>query len=245
MKRLLVPPERIGDGKARIRGESLHYLSRVLRVRVGEPLEIFDGRGAAWSGVLASIDAEEAIVGLQGEPRRATRPAITLAQGLAKGDKLDLVVQKATELGVTRFAPLRLERCVVQLDPAKGADRARRWRRIGEEAARQCGRADVPAVDEPATLRDFLDAAHQRGERIAVLWEEQDPGVRLGPWLEANAGEPLALIVGPEGGLTSAEVDLARSRGAEVLSLGTQVLRTETVGLAVLSIALHLAGELG
>jgi len=138
-----------------------------------------------------------------------------------------------------------VERCVVQLDAAKGAERARRWRKIAEEAARQSGRADVPEVDEPASLDAFLDAAVARGERLAVLWEEQDPGVRMGPWLQASAGEPIALVVGPEGGLTAAEVEAVQARGGAVLSLGTRILRTETVGLAVLSIALHLAGELG
>ena len=245
MNRILVPADRIEGGVARVTGEALHHLSRVLRLGVGDAVEVFNGGGTAWEGEVTSLAAEEATIRL-GERRTQQRlPRITLAQGLAKGDKLDLVVQKATELGVSRIAPLRLERCVVHLDTAKGADRARRWRKIAEEAARQSGRADVPEVDEPASLDAFLDAAVARGERLAVLWEEQDPGVRMGPWLQASAGEPIALVVGPEGGLTAAEVEAVQARGGAVLSLGTRILRTETVGLAVLSIALHLAGELG
>lgn len=245
MSRLLVPGERIEGDAATVTGEALHYLSRVLRLGVGDAVEVFDGEGTAWDGVVAAVSADEATIRLGDRRTQPRLPQITLAQGLAKGDKLDLVVQKATELGVSRIAPLRLERCVVHLDAAKGADRARRWRKIAEEAARQCGRMDVPEVDEPASLDAFLDAAQARGERIAVLWEEQDPGVRLGPWLRASSGEPIALVVGPEGGLTAAEIEAVRARGGEVLSLGARILRTETVGLAVLSIALHLAGELG
>jgi len=245
VNRILVPRARIEGDLARVAGEALHHLSRVLRLRVGDAVEVFDGEGSAWTGEVASLSAEEATIRLGGVRTQPPLPRITLAQGLAKGDKLDLVVQKATELGVSRIAPLRLERCVVHLDAAKGADRARRWRRIAEEAARQCGRMDVPAVEEPASLGEFLEAARARGDRIAVLWEEQDPSVRMGPWLQAHAGEPIALIVGPEGGLEREEVEAVRAAGGAVLSLGTRVLRTETVGLAVLSIALHLAGELG
>lgn len=245
MNRLLVPPERIAEGVATVEGEALHYLSKVLRLGPGDPVEVFDGRGAAWDAEVRTISPDVATIRL-GAPRETARPPrITLAQGLAKGDKLDLVVQKATELGASRIAPLRLERCVVQLDAAKGAERARRWRKIAEEAARQCGRADVPEVDEPSALDAFLDAAQSRGERIAVLWEEQDTSARLGAWLQAVQGDPVALVIGPEGGLTAAEVERVRARGGAVLSLGTRILRTETVGLAVLSIALHLAGDLG
>lgn len=245
MNRLLVPSARIEGDVATVSGESLHYLSRVLRLAVGDAVEVFDGEGSAWDGTVATVSPEEATIRLGDRRTQPELPRITLAQGLAKGDKLDLVVQKATELGVSRIAPLRLERCVVQLDASRGADRARRWRKIAEEAARQSGRMDVPAVEEPASLDAFLDAAQARGDRIAVLWEEQDPGVRMGPWLQAHPDQPIALIVGPEGGLTPAEVEAIRRRGGEVLSLGTRILRTETVGLAVLSIALHLAGDLG
>ncbi len=226
-------------------GDALHYVARVLRLKVGDPVEVFDGAGRAWNGVVDSLSDTAASLRL-GAPRELPKsPAITLAQGLAKGDKLDQVVQKSTELGVGRIVPLQLERCIVQLDGKKGADRARRWRKIAEEASRQSGRADVPEVDEPMSLPAFLEVAAGRGERVALLYEEQDESARLGPWLAAHLSEPVALIIGPEGGLSPAEVELARTAGAAILSLGTRILRTETVGPATLSIALHLAGELG
>lgn len=244
MRRLLVPPDRIADGRARIEGDALHYLVRVLRLKAGDELEVFDGAGHAWQARIASIDDDAAVVEL-GEARAvAPAPRITLAQGLAKGDKVDLVVQKATELGAARIAPLQLERCVVRLEGAKAAERTRRWRRIAEEAARQCGRADVPEVDEPAGLRAFLDAAAARGEKVAVLWEEEG-SARLGPWVAAHLGEPMALVIGPEGGLTAAEVGAIRAAGGAVVGLGPRILRTETAGFAALAVAMHLAGELG
>lgn len=191
------------------------------------------------------MESDEASIALLGAPRLSSLPRVTLAQGLAKGDKLDLVVQKATELGVSRIAPLQLDRCVVQLDRAKGEARATRWRRIAEEASRQSGSAEVPRVDEPSSLREFLQAARARGERVALLYEEQDQDVRLGEWLRAQAGEPIALIVGPEGGISPAEVEAVREAGGAVLSLGPKILRTETVGIAALAIVLHLSGDLG
>lgn len=244
MRRLLVPPEGIAGGVAVVEGDALHYLARVLRLEVGDELEVFDGSGAAWSGRIAALDESAARIELGERREAAAAPRITLAQGLAKGDKLDLVVQKATELGAARFVPLALDRCVVKLDAGKGAERSRRWRRIAEEAARQCGRTDVPAVEEPATLDAFLEGARSRGEAVAVLWEEER-GERLGTWLAGRLGEPVALIIGPEGGLSAAEVDRVRAAGGASVGLGPRILRTETAGLAALAVAMHLAGELG
>ncbi|WP_373046423.1 16S rRNA (uracil(1498)-N(3))-methyltransferase [Vulgatibacter sp.] len=244
MRRLLVPPEQIAAGSAVVQGDALHYLLRVLRLGVGDELEVFDGSGKVYPARIVQVGDDAATLSLGEGHERARAPRITLAQGLAKGDKLDLVVQKATELGAARIAPLQLERCVVRLDAVKGADRAKRWRRIAEEAARQCGRADVPAVDEPSGLQAFLAAAASRGEKVAVLWEEEGI-VRLGAWSAAHLGEPLALVIGPEGGLTAAEVETVRAAGGAVVGLGPRILRTETAGLAALAVVLHLAGELG
>ncbi len=244
MRRLLVPPSQIEADRAHIAGDALHYLARVLRLGPGDELEVFDGAGRVFAARLASLDEDEAIVELGPAREAPVAPRITLAQGIAKGDKMDLVVQKATELGVARVVPLQLERCVVRLDAARGADRAKRWQRIADEAARQSGRADVPAIDAPASLERFLADAASRGEQAAVLWEEEG-SARLGPWIASHLGEPMALVIGPEGGLSAAEVETIRGAGGMVVGLGPRILRTETAGLAALSVAMHLAGELG
>ena len=147
-RRVHLPPERIGPARAELTEEARHYLRDVLRLAPGAPVELFDGRGGAWE---ATIEPGFAALAL-GARREALAagPAITLLFALAKGEKNDLVVQKATELGVARLCPWSAERSVVKLDAAKGRERAERWRRIAEEAARQCGRADVPEVEAPA-----------------------------------------------------------------------------------------------
>lgn len=244
MRRLLVPRAQIGADQAVVEGDALHYLARVLRLEVGDALEIFDGEGRAWEGRIDALETERAIVRLGAERSVPTAPPITLAQGLAKGDKLDLVVQKGTELGAARIVPLRLARSIVRLEGAKAVERTRRWQRIADEAARQSGRADVPVVEEPTDLAAFLDGARARGERIAVLWEEER-GLRLGAFVASHLDVPLALVIGPEGGLTEGEVATIRAAGGVAVGLGPRILRTETAGLAALSVVLHLAGELG
>lgn len=244
MRRLFVDPDAIATDTAIVDGESFHYLVRVLRLGIGDPVEVFDGKGRSWAGRIDSIEEDRATLALGEERISRQLPGITLVQGLAKGDKFEWVLQKATELGMTHFVPLQTERSIVKLDAAKGADRARRWRKIAEEAARQSGRADVPTVAEPMDLPTWLEEARGRGERIGVLWEEAREQ-RLGNWIATHLEEPMALVVGPEGGLSSCEVDAIVAAGGTPLTLGDRILRTETAGLAALSIALHLSGDLG
>src|SRR4051812_24775969 len=149
MPRLYVPPSQLGAarGGPALSGPAARYLTAVLRLGPGAAVEVFDGQGGTYAAVLS---ADAAALEL-GEKRIAPAGAadVTLVQALAKGDKLDVMVQKATKLGVRRIVPLAAERSVVKLAAERGAARADRWRRIAQEASRQCGRADVPLVDEP------------------------------------------------------------------------------------------------
>jgi len=237
-RRVHLPPERIGAERAELTPEARHYLRDVLRLAPGDEVELFDGRGAAWSArigpgfeALALADRREAAAG---------GPAIHLLFALAKGEKVDLVVQKATELGVARLAPFAAERSVVRLEPEKGAERAERWRRIAEEAARQCGRSDVPEVAAPASLAAAL-AALPTGVRLLVLHGEGGAPLPSLP-LEGAAG--VAAVVGPEGGLTAAELDACRAAGAARASLGPRTLRAETAAIAIVALLQSLVGDL-
>jgi 16S rRNA (uracil1498-N3)-methyltransferase len=166
---------------------------------------------------------------------------VVLVQALAKGEKMDLVVQKATELGASRIVPLASERAVVKLQP--GAAKLDRWRRIAQEAARQCGRADVPRIDEPCGLAEVLRMLRDDPERRGLLLDVEEKSLRLSA--AARGVSRLLLAVGPEGGFSPEEHDQARRGGMLPVALGPLVLRTETAGLAALAVLLHVHGDLG
>jgi 16S rRNA (uracil1498-N3)-methyltransferase len=243
VNRLLVPGAEKGD--VTVEGPRFHYLSRVLRLEAGDALEVFDGQGRAFDARLVSVGETSARLSL-GPARDAPRArAITVVQGLPKGDKLELVLQKGTELGVAAFAPAACARSVVKLDAKAAAARVTRWRKVVEEAARQCGRADVPKVEEPASLA-AVAAALPEGTAVFVL-DEEARAVTLSQAFATLEGArtPVALVVGPEGGLDRAEVAALERRGATPVTLGRLVLRTETAALAAVSVLRHLDGELG
>jgi len=240
-RRLFVPRDRIADGRAQIGAADLHHLQHVLRLAPGAELEVFDGEGGAYAARLAE---EGGTLVLALGPRidaPAPRARVHLAFALARGERCDLVVQKATELGVVGLSPFEAARSMVRLDAARGAERARRWRRIAAEAARQCGRADVPVVDAPAPLGRVLALAPE-GFRKVLFYE--------------GGGEPLAdvvdraapghlLLVGPEGGFAQEEVEACLAAGARLATLGPRVLRFETAGIVAAALVQHLAGDLG
>jgi 16S rRNA (uracil1498-N3)-methyltransferase len=237
--RIPVPAGSLRPGRLNLPEEESRHARTVLRLQVGARVELFDGAGFAAEATVASL-AEPIAVDV-GEVREVGRaPPLCVAQALAKGDKLELVIQKATELGASEIVPFASERAVVKLDAAKARERAERWRKIAREASRQCGRADTPEVSEPVELAAVLARPGPRG-----LLFEGETDVRLGAFLDAAGDAPTTLIIGPEGGFTPGEVAQARAAGAAIVGLGSRILRTETVALAALAIALHRRGELG
>jgi len=234
-RRLFLPPERIGPGEAALTPEARHYLRDVLRLEAGAELELFDGLGAAYPAVLLAGHER-----LRLGPRREARPALSLwlLLALSRGEKVDLVVQKATELGATGLLAFGAERSVVRLDAGRGEARAGRWARIAAEAARQCGRADVPAVRLSPSLAAAL-AALPPGLALFAF----DPG---GDPPSALSGTPsgVAAVVGPEGGLTPGEVQACEAAGARRVSLGPRVLRAETAALAAVTLLQARFGDM-
>jgi 16S rRNA (uracil1498-N3)-methyltransferase len=237
-RRVHLPPDLIGEARAALTEPARHYLRDVLRLAPGDAVELFDGRGAAWVATVGP-GFEALLLGARREAPPGG-PALHLLFALAKGEKNELVVQKATELGAARLAPWAAERSVVRLDAGKGAERAERWRRIAEEAARQCGRADVPTVDAPVPLAAAL-AAVPAGFRVVVLHGEGGASLAaLG--LEAAPG--VAAVVGPEGGLSPGELETCRAAGALRATLGPRTLRAETAAIAVVALLQALVGDL-
>jgi 16S rRNA (uracil1498-N3)-methyltransferase len=237
IRRIHVPPARLAGGRAALEPQEAHYLRDVLRLAPGAAVEVFDGAGRVHDARVGEGFRELVLGAARAAP--PPRARIELAFALAKGEKNDLVVQKAVELGAARLSPFAAERSVVRLDADRADARLRRWARIAAEAARQCGRADVPDVRPPRELAAVLaDAA---GARVVVF----DPGgAPLAEALDPAAPAHL-LVTGPEGGLAAGEVARCVAAGARVAALGPRVLRAETAALAAIALVQHRLGDLG
>jgi 16S rRNA (uracil1498-N3)-methyltransferase len=244
MHRFFVPPETLGGGPPVVLPERLaHQLARVLRLTPGDRIVLLDGGGDEWLVRLTAV-APARVEGLierrqpgAGEPR----PRLTLYQAPLKGDQFDYVLQKGTEVGLAAIVPVLTERTIARaIDERKLA----RWRRIVQEAAEQAGRAALPAVRPPLSWAAACQAL--RGHPALVLWEGER-ALGLGAALRGLPHPPtaLALLVGPEGGLSEGEVAQARAAGLAVVTLGPRRLRAETAGLVAASAVLYASGDLG
>jgi len=266
MNRFFVPPEAVQGDRVVFTGDQLHQLTRVLRLGPGDRVMVLTGDGYESEALLESVDRQEALGRVVSRSLNAAEPRldVVLVQGLPKGDKMDLIVQKGTELGVTRFWPVRTERAVVQLDASRAAQRQTRWQAIAREAAEQSRRGRIPAISPVGSLADAIAEAGQAvadrpGQVLALFpWEEaatsgdQDSAVPTGAGLAdalqgANPAEiaQVWLFIGPEGGFSRGEAALARQAGVRPVSLGPRILRTETAGLAAVTMVLFALGDLG
>ncbi len=232
MRRLLVAPDPQDPSLLVLDPRQTRHAVRVLRLRPGDRFVGFDGRGSQWEAELVQVRPVA-----KARVLRALQPPVlpyrmTLYQAVPKGERMDLVVRMGTELGVDRFVPVRTRRTVAT------GDRSDRWRRVAEEAAKQCGRPSVPEVDRVADFHAALARFRAHGLRL-VLWE--GGGVPLAEALIRAPAEDVAVFVGPEGGLDPAEVAQLQQAGT-LCSLGPLVLRTETAGVAAAAVVLAVWG---
>lgn len=226
----------------------LHHLGRVLRLGAGDRIVVVgaDGREAAATLIEVAPDRVTADVGET--IRRPRSPHVVLAPGLARRERMEFTIQKATELGVTEIWPFVSARCVVRLDDDRAGRRAERWRRIAQEAAKQSQRAVVPVVRDPFTLDELLAEAGGF-DVVLVPWEEAtETAVGIGEALDdeqATSDARVLVVVGPEGGFEVAEADALQSAGGRIVSLGRTVLRTETAAVVAVALTAYELGALG
>lgn len=227
-------------------GAAHRYLARVLRLGAGATVTLFDGAGLEAAATITRVDDAATRVELDVAapgPATSCAPALELVLlvGLLKGDKLELVIQKATELGATRIVPVEAVRAVVKLDAARATQRVTRWRTIAAEAAKQCGRADLPTVTPPLDLADALASAPE-GPRLFV--DEEHKGASLVAALTPGA-RAVTVAIGPEGGWASEERRAAAGAGFRTVGLGPRTLRAETAALAAIAVVGSHLGDLG
>jgi len=207
------------------------HVAKVLRARSGDGLVLFNGDGREWSGEIASVRGSRVTVSV-GQARiidRESPLAVSLLQCLPRGDRMDLIVQKATELGVARIIPVLSKRSVVRVDARQSAAKAEHWRAVAVAACEQCGRNRVPVVEAPRALLDHLGALPPTGLRFVLDPEAEDRTAAGG----ALSGAEIA--IGPEGGFTAEELEAFRIADFRALRLGPRVLRTETAAIAAIT----------
>ncbi len=250
-RRRLHLPEAWADPSATqcpLEGPPLHYLARVLRLGVGDEVWLFDGEGRERPAQLVSLAPGAGLLELGASQVAAVAPSacpVMLLAGLTRGGSLDRVLREATELGVSELWPVICERSVAVPPPERRGERQRRWQRIVEEAARQCGRAELPLLRPLVELPAALAVLQAEAERWPlVLVGDPLTQLRLGDAFAAPVAG-VALVVGPEGGLSPAELAAARAAGCLGFGLGARVLRAETAGTVCVALALHRVGELG
>jgi 16S rRNA (uracil1498-N3)-methyltransferase len=206
------------------------HLTRVLRLEPGAAITLFDGTGGEYQGTLERDGRNWwAKVGAHDPVERESTLAITLLQGVARGERMDLIVQKATELGVARIVPVLAERSVVKIDDRQRARKLEHWRAVAVAACEQSGRNRVPEVTEAMSLGDAVAALPAGGTRCLLAADGETPLSRVA------AGNGVALLIGPEGGLADNERKFARVHGFLTCRIGPRILRTETAGLAAIA----------
>lgn len=246
LARFFVQPEQIQGDIAIITGPDVKHISRVLRMEVGDGLDILDGSGMVYQAKICEINKQEIHCEILGREQADTEPRlkVTLVQGLPKGDKLETIIQKCTELGIHRIIPLAATRSVVKLDSKKAAERQERWQRVAMEAAKQCRRAGVPEVRN-LTAWDELWQQIPQDAPVLLAWEEEKKQSIKKLLQGLPTPSQIYILIGPEGGFDPTEVDKAMANGAQPVTLGSRILRTETAGPSVLTMVLYQYGELG
>ncbi len=243
MSRFFVPKEFIKADSIYITGLEAHHILNVMRLKVLDEVVVFDGSGREYAGIVKRADRKSLEVRIKStrEPSAGTGPIITLIQAITKKDKMDYIAQKATELGVFRIIPVTTERTIPEWNGAKKASIVERWQKIAREAAKQCGRPDIPEISPVADFKTALIPTCEVGSPTSQVGELKliaalsDKAIKLKDALKNSSGNKVVIAIGPEGDFTPDEIKMAGERGFKIVTLGRRVLKSDTAGLAVLS----------
>ena len=245
MQHFFVSPEQVKEEKIYVEGGDVNHMKNVRRMQTGEELTVNDGEGSQYLCAVESYEADMAVLKIlekkQDESELASK--IYLFQGLPKQDKMELIVQKSVELGAYQVIPVATKRAVVKLDAKKAKKKVERWQQIAVSAAKQAGRGIIPAVGEVCTYAQALKYAEELDVVLIPYGLAEGMEETKQIIAEIRPGQSVGIFIGPEGGFEEEEVALAMKTGANPVTLGKRILRTETAGLMMLSVLMfHLEG---
>lgn len=252
MQRYFVTPEQFSGDTVKIDGEDARHIAKVMRGKAGDKLIVSDGIAREALVEIASIEIGEVTASVLEVLDMTQEPSvkITVAQSLPKGDKMETVIQKCTEIGAVAFVPFLSERTIVQYDERKESKRLERWRKISKEAAEQAHRNRIPAVHSSLSWKQLLQSFGGYG--AVYFCYEKEEGLQLrsavAPWvssLSAESSRTVLVVVGPEGGFSVEEALEAEAAGAVPVGLGRRILRCETAGMVAAACILYESGEMG
>ncbi len=238
MSRFFVPPKNIGDKVIIVEGEEAKHVLDVMRLSEGDDVVVFDGAGNEYLGRISGVSnvPRKAVIDIlkKRTSKVSVVPMVTLAQAIPKKGKMDYIVEKATELGVSGIIPLVTERTIVRPDDDGRSRKESRWEKIAIEASKQCGRADVPKVEEFSKFRDLVKSL---GRYDLVLFAcLSDETIPLKEALHGLSPKSILVVIGPEGCFTKEEIKAVKRSNLKLVSLGERVLKSNTAGLFILSV---------
>ncbi|MBE7035188.1 MAG: 16S rRNA (uracil(1498)-N(3))-methyltransferase [Ruminococcaceae bacterium] len=243
MSKFFIEKSQIKDNKACIVGDDVAHLVKVLRVQTGDKLLLCDGDGTDFETKVSSVSKEQVVVDILDSHPSQTEPTteVTLYQGLPKQGKMEWIIEKCTEMGISRIVPVQMERSVVRLSAEQAEKKQQRWAKTAEAAAKQCGRGKIPEVCVPVALSSLKREALPE---FLLLPYEAEKSHTMQEALQENRAKSVGIFIGPEGGFAEKEVLFLQELGAKCVTLGPRILRTETAGLAALTILLYEWGDL-
>jgi 16S rRNA (uracil1498-N3)-methyltransferase len=247
MRRFYIEPPATAKPVLTIKGPEAHHIKNVLRLKPGDCIKLFDGTGFEYEAVVATIDAQKVEVKIQRKVQAASGAGVQIivAQSFLKEKKMDDLVRKLCELGIAGWIPFFSQRAIPRPDKKRLAGRTQRWKRIATEALKQCRRMDMPQIHEAFTFEEVLDFSRTCDLKI-VFWENETIALRRD--MGSNTLDSLnkiLVMVGPEGGFTAQEIEMARHNGFVVAGLGPRILRAETATIAAAALIQYIFGDMG
>ena len=242
MSRFFIPKENVSENSITVTGDDVVHISKVLRLGIGDDFTCCDGKGNDYLVKIEKISKSEIVCDIIEKKKSDTEPAIkvSLIQGLPKAAKMDYIIQKNTELGISEIYPCNLNRCISKNEKDKKTER---WQKIAKEASQQSGRGIVPEIHNTIDIKSAKDVL-KSADISFVAYECEDKNNLKSVLLAKTNPKSVAFLIGPEGGFDKSEIEFLQNEGIAVISLGKRILRTETAGEAVLSMIMYEIGDI-